>query len=182
MNLLPKIRPSLFTLNRWSRKHYECTRPYRCSLDNYRMTSNSVSIVSILIVAYLAWSVLIDIGIICIFYALLSLHYRVLYKYIPFTLYTANYVLPKGANVTVSPIVTHHCPHLYPNPGVFNPDNFSVQNVAKRHKYSYIAFSGGPRGCIGKLNGCQVLATFFIILKKITEEFRTICNEEKKNE
>ncbi|XP_025410296.1 cytochrome P450 4C1-like [Sipha flava] len=61
----------------------------------------------------------------------------------------SNYVLPRGASVTISPIVTHHCPHLYPNPGVFNPENFSVENVAKRHKYSYIAFSGGPRGCIG---------------------------------
>ncbi|CAI6354070.1 unnamed protein product [Macrosiphum euphorbiae] len=60
-----------------------------------------------------------------------------------------NYVLPRGASVTISPIVTHHCPHLYPNPEAFNPDNFSVENVAKRHKYSYIAFSGGPRGCIG---------------------------------
>ena len=66
---------------------------------------------------------------------------------------TANYVLPRGASVTISPIVTHHCPHLYPNPGVFNPENFSVENVAKRHKYSYIAFSGGPRGCIG---GCTL--------------------------
>lgn len=62
----------------------------------------------------------------------------------------ANYVLPRGASVTISPIVTHHCPHLYPNPEAFNPDNFSVENVAKRHKYSYIAFSGGPRGCIGE--------------------------------
>lgn len=68
----------------------------------------------------------------------------------PCFLVIANYVLPKGASVTVSPMVTHRCPHLYPNPDVFNPDNFSVENVAKRHKYSYIAFSGGSRGCIGR--------------------------------
>lgn len=52
--------------------------------------------------------------------------------------------------MTVSPMVTHRCPNLYANPDVFDPDNFSVENVAKRHKYSYIAFSGGPRGCIGR--------------------------------
>ncbi|XP_050438039.1 cytochrome P450 4C1-like [Adelges cooleyi] len=61
----------------------------------------------------------------------------------------SHYVLPKGTSVTISPMVTHHCPLLYPDPYAFNPDNFSPENVANRHKYSYIAFSGGPRGCIG---------------------------------
>lgn len=44
---------------------------------------------------------------------------------------------------------THHLPELYPNPWSFNPDNFDPENVNKRHKFSFIAFSGGPRGCIG---------------------------------
>ncbi|VVC26884.1 Cytochrome P450,Cytochrome P450, E-class, group IV,Cytochrome P450, conserved site [Cinara cedri] len=81
-----------------------------------------------------------------------------------------NHVLPKGASVTISPMVTHHCPRLYPNPGVFNPDRFSAENVAKRHKYSYIAFSGGARGCIGmkyamismKLMVSEVLRNFSV--------------------
>ncbi|XP_050530172.1 cytochrome P450 4C1-like [Daktulosphaira vitifoliae] len=61
----------------------------------------------------------------------------------------SNYVLPKGTGVTISPMVTHQAPYLYPNPNIFNPDNFSPVNVANRHKYSFIAFSGGPRGCLG---------------------------------
>lgn len=62
----------------------------------------------------------------------------------------ANYTIPKGTTVIIPPIATHHLPELYPNPWSFNPNNFDPEQVAKRHKYSFIAFSGGPRGCIGK--------------------------------
>ncbi|CAI6359143.1 unnamed protein product [Macrosiphum euphorbiae] len=64
-------------------------------------------------------------------------------------IFSNDYVLPKGTTCVISPIATHHSPELYPNPWSFNPENFSPENVAKRHRYSFIAFSGGPRGCIG---------------------------------
>ncbi|XP_050538613.1 cytochrome P450 4C1-like [Daktulosphaira vitifoliae] len=60
-----------------------------------------------------------------------------------------NYSIPKGTTVIIPPIATHHLPELYPNPWSYNPGNFDPEQVAKRHKYSFIAFSGGPRGCIG---------------------------------
>ncbi|XP_060848230.1 cytochrome P450 4C1-like isoform X1 [Rhopalosiphum padi] len=60
-----------------------------------------------------------------------------------------NFELPKGSNVFVSPYVTHRCPQLYPDPDTFNPENFSPENEANRHKFSFLAFSGGPRGCLG---------------------------------
>lgn len=65
-------------------------------------------------------------------------------------LVSGDIILPKGTTVVISPICTHHIPELYPNPWTFNPERFSPENVAKRHKFSFIAFSGGPRGCIGK--------------------------------
>ncbi|VVC26885.1 Cytochrome P450,Cytochrome P450, E-class, group IV,Cytochrome P450, conserved site [Cinara cedri] len=60
-----------------------------------------------------------------------------------------NCELPKGCNVFVSPYVTHRCPELYPDPDSFNPENFSPENESERHKFSFLAFSGGPRGCLG---------------------------------
>ncbi|XP_050545278.1 cytochrome P450 4C1-like [Daktulosphaira vitifoliae] len=61
-----------------------------------------------------------------------------------------NYTIPKDTTVIISPIGTHHLPELYPNPWKYNPDNFNPEKVAKRHKYSFIAFGGGPRNCIGQ--------------------------------
>ncbi|XP_026817199.1 cytochrome P450 4C1-like [Rhopalosiphum maidis] len=60
-----------------------------------------------------------------------------------------DHILPKGTTCIISILGTHHFSELYPNPWKFNPDNFDPENVASRHKYSFIAFSGGPRGCIG---------------------------------
>ncbi|XP_022166735.1 cytochrome P450 4C1-like [Myzus persicae] len=59
------------------------------------------------------------------------------------------HVLPKGTTCVISILGTHHYSELYPNPWTFNPENFNPENIANRHKYSFIAFSGGPRGCIG---------------------------------
>ncbi|XP_016664232.1 cytochrome P450 4g15 [Acyrthosiphon pisum] len=60
-----------------------------------------------------------------------------------------NIVLPKGSTCYLSPLATHRDSDSYPNPTSFDPENFSPENIAKRHKYSFIGFSGGPRGCIG---------------------------------
>ncbi|KAL4123108.1 hypothetical protein QTP88_015338 [Uroleucon formosanum] len=63
-------------------------------------------------------------------------------------IFSSDYILPKGKICVVSILATHYSPDLYPNSWSFNPENFSPENVAKRHKYSFIPFSGGPRGCI----------------------------------
>ncbi|XP_016656341.1 cytochrome P450 4C1 [Acyrthosiphon pisum] len=64
-------------------------------------------------------------------------------------IFSSDYVLPKGTMCIISPLATHRSPDLYSNPRDFNPENFSPENIAKRHRYSFIPFSGGPRGCIG---------------------------------
>lgn len=79
-------------------------------------------------------------------------------------LVSGNHTLPKGTTCIIAPICTHHLPELYPNPWTFNPENFDPENVAKRHKYSFIAFSGGPRGCIGKMTFKRKNNYFYVVL------------------
>ncbi|XKL64201.1 hypothetical protein PGB90_004287 [Kerria lacca] len=59
------------------------------------------------------------------------------------------FVIRTGDNIVIPPLKVHRHSKIYKNPLIWNPENFSEEEVAKRHKYSFIAFSGGPRGCIG---------------------------------
>lgn len=89
-----------------------------------------------------------------------------------------DHILPKGTTCVISPIATHHRAELYPNPWAFNPEHFNLENVANRHKYSFIAFSGGPRGCIGKsltiivdvVLAAKISKIYFISLFTITKK------------
>lgn len=60
------------------------------------------------------------------------------------------YHLPPGADVLVSPWVTHRHPRLWEAPQRFNPDRFTPEQEKQRHRYAYLPFGGGPRACIGQ--------------------------------
>lgn len=60
------------------------------------------------------------------------------------------YRLPPGADVFVSPWVTHRHPSVWEHPQRFDPDRFTPEREQHRHRYAYLPFGGGPRACIGQ--------------------------------
>ncbi len=53
-----------------------------------------------------------------------------------------------GSVVVVCPYVTHRLDALWPNPEIFDPERFSPERSAGRHKCAYLPFGSGPRSCI----------------------------------
>lgn len=61
-----------------------------------------------------------------------------------------DYLIRAGTVVAIHIHRTHRSPEHYPNPDKFDPSNFYPENVKERHPYAFIAFSAGPRNCIGQ--------------------------------
>jgi cytochrome P450 len=57
--------------------------------------------------------------------------------------------IPAGSTVVVCPYVTHRHPNVWEAPEAFDPDRFDPERVARRPKYAYFPFLGGPHLCIG---------------------------------
>ncbi|KAL6418315.1 hypothetical protein ACFW04_012207 [Cataglyphis niger] len=64
-----------------------------------------------------------------------------------------SYIIPGGTNLFLNIYGVHRDPNFWPNPEVFDPDRFLPERIQKRHPYSYLPFSAGPRNCIGQRFG-----------------------------
>jgi cytochrome P450 len=68
----------------------------------------------------------------------------------------SNDVLPTGtriparSKVYLCPWVVHRLPKYFPEPSRFDPARFGAEAIAKRPKYAYFPFGGGPRVCLGQ--------------------------------
>ncbi|GMS82735.1 hypothetical protein PENTCL1PPCAC_4910, partial [Pristionchus entomophagus] len=60
------------------------------------------------------------------------------------------FLLPRRANLFISPFLLHRNESIYPNASHYDPDNFLPARVAARHAYDFVPFSAGPRNCIGQ--------------------------------
>lgn len=61
----------------------------------------------------------------------------------------AGYDVDAEAPITISPYLTHRHPDFWEDPERFDPGRFSPEAAARRPRYAYIPFGGGPRKCIG---------------------------------
>ncbi|MGW4354473.1 cytochrome P450 [Nocardia sp. NPDC004582] len=60
------------------------------------------------------------------------------------------YRIPAHSDVTIAPWVIHHRADLWPDPFRFDPHRFAPGNDADRHRFAWLPFGHGPRGCIGE--------------------------------
>lgn len=59
------------------------------------------------------------------------------------------YKIPGGTNVAYSSWLTHHLPHVYPDPEAFDPERFAPGEEKKLKPGAYVPFGRGQRLCIG---------------------------------
>lgn len=58
--------------------------------------------------------------------------------------------IPSNTFVMINVMRLHKDPNVWgPNVHKFYPEHFLPENISKMHPYSYLAFSAGPRNCIG---------------------------------
>jgi len=71
--------------------------------------------------------------------------------------------LKKGTFVFIPIYAIHRHRRLWRDPDVFDPDRFSAEQSAGRHRFAYLPFGGGPRVCIGQtfalIEAVAILAT-----------------------
>jgi cytochrome P450 len=76
--------------------------------------------------------------------------------------------VPAGSMVAVLPYLIHRNPAVWPNPAGFDPGRF-LPGAPDRHRYAFIPFGGGKRGCIGA--GFARLETV-LVLARLCRHYR----------
>jgi cytochrome P450 len=60
------------------------------------------------------------------------------------------YYLSRKSMVLLSPYITQRDERFFPDPEHFDPERWTPEEQAKRHKYCYFPFAGGNRKCVGE--------------------------------
>jgi cytochrome P450 len=85
----------------------------------------------------------------------------------------AGYMVPTGAYLGTSIILTHNNPALYPEPEAFQPERFADKRT---DTYAWVPFGGGTRRCLG-----AAFATYEmkVVLRRIVERCELTAPEQK---
>ncbi len=83
-------------------------------------------------------------------------------RYLPAAAPLGDHLLPPDSMLIVSIFNIHRHPDFWQRPDTFDPDRFSSERSAGRHRYAFMPFGAGPRMCIGNhfamLEGTLLLA------------------------
>jgi cytochrome P450 len=60
------------------------------------------------------------------------------------------YTIPSGTTVVSLTYAIHHHPEIWPDPERFDPERFTEEQIARRHKLAWVPFGAGQRQCIGR--------------------------------
>lgn len=60
-------------------------------------------------------------------------------------------ILPKDSSAVIPLLHIHRSKKFWPEPLKFDPERFLPENMAKRHRCTYLPFSYGPRNCVGNI-------------------------------
>jgi cytochrome P450 len=79
-----------------------------------------------------------------------------------------------GLQVMVSPWILHRHRLLWEDPERFDPERFTAESSAKRPRFAYLPFGGGPRVCIG---ATLAMTEAMLILALLAQRFRLRLKE-----
>ncbi|KAK7790567.1 hypothetical protein R5R35_002023 [Gryllus longicercus] len=93
---------------------------------------------------------------------------------------SSDLVVPAGCTVVVGTYRVHRREDLYPHADAFDPDRFlaDAEAAQRRHYYSFLAFSAGPRSCVGRKYAMLKLK---ILLSTILRNFKIYSDIEEKD-
>ncbi|CAG9766104.1 unnamed protein product [Ceutorhynchus assimilis] len=79
----------------------------------------------------------------------------------------SNVIIDKGTMVWIPVWGIHKDPDYYPNPEIFDPENFSEERKSKRPEFTYLPFGEGPKMCIGlRLGMLQTKIGLITVIRK----------------
>ncbi|XP_049267338.1 cytochrome P450 4c3-like [Rhipicephalus sanguineus] len=76
--------------------------------------------------------------------------------------------LPKGVDCFIVLYSLHRNPNEFEKPDEYIPERFTSEENSRRHPFSYIPFSAGPKNCLGQK---FVMMEIKIVLAKILSKF-----------
>ncbi|WP_419994677.1 cytochrome P450 [Streptomyces boninensis] len=80
-----------------------------------------------------------------------------------------DYTIPAGTTIFYPFWAVHMNPDHWPEPEVFNPDRFTPEASADRHRLAYIPFGVGPRSCEG---AALAMVEATLVLAVLLKRFR----------